>query len=79
MKTLFLTFLLLSSPIIPAQETVFQAGHTHDILAVRFSPDDSQLISYSAGDGRLMLWDLKSGNLLWFAQTEFVQKAFAES
>lgn len=75
MKTLLLIFLLLSSQVIAAQETVFNAGHTHDILAVTFSPDDSQLISYSWGDGRLILWEVKSGKLLWYAQTSFVQKA----
>ncbi len=76
MKTLFLTFLLLLlTQIISAQKSQFQAGHTHDILAVKFSPDDSQLISYSRGDGRLILWDIKSGYLLWMTKTEFVQKA----
>jgi WD40 repeat protein len=62
MKTLCLTLLLLlSTQVLFAQEPGFQVGHTHDILAVKFSPDDSQLISYSAGDGRLILWDVRSG------------------
>jgi WD40 repeat protein len=52
-----------------------QSGHTNEILVVRFSPDDAQLISYSAGDGRLILWDVETGNLRWMAKTEFIQKA----
>lgn len=76
MKTLCLTLLLLVfAQIISAQKSQSRAGHTHDILAVKFSPDDSQLISYSWGDGRLILWEVKSGYLLWMAKTEFVQKA----
>src|SRR5437588_59874 len=76
MKILFLTYLLLLfNQITPAQEFQLKAGHTHDILAVRFSPDDTQLISYSWGDGRLCLWDVRSGYLLWMTQTEFIQKA----
>jgi WD40 repeat protein len=75
MKTLLLLFLLLfSAPLISAQDVLFQTGHTHDILEVKFSPDDSQLISYSAGDRRLCLWDVKSGRLLWMTKTEFVQR-----
>lgn len=76
MKTLFLALLLLLfAHIFSAQKSQFQVGHTHDILAVKFSPDDNQLISYSWGDGRLILWDVRSGYLLWMARTEFVQKA----
>jgi hypothetical protein len=76
MKTLFFTFLfLLFAQTISAQTSQLQAGHTHDILAVKFSPDDSQLISYSWGDGQLILWDVKSGYLIWVAKTEFAQKA----
>lgn len=50
-------------------------GHTHDILKVEFSPDATNLISYSAGDGWLCLWEVKSGRLIWRAKTEFIQKA----
>lgn len=75
MKVLFsFVLFLFFSHLIPAQESSFQIGHTHDILEVKFSPDDMQLISYSAGDGRLCLWDVKSGRLLWMTRTEFVQR-----
>jgi hypothetical protein len=50
------------------------AGHTNDILTVKFNPDATQLISYSAGDGWLCLWQVQSGRLLWRAKTEFIQK-----
>jgi WD40 repeat protein len=76
MRVILLTCLLLPlARSVPAQEYLFQTGHTHDILTVKFSPDDRQLASYSAGDGRLCLWDVGSGRLLWMTKTEFVQKA----
>lgn len=73
MKTLFLTFLLL----LFVQRTLAQdfVGHTNDILEVKFNRDATQLISYSAGDGWICLWEVKSGRLLWRAKTEFIQKA----
>lgn len=58
-----------------AQETFFQTGHTHDILEVHFSPDDTQLVSYSAGDGRFILWDVNSGQQIWSRKTSFIRKA----
>lgn len=75
MKTLLSAFLLLVfAQLISAQDSPFQTGHTNDILEVKFSPDDTQIISYSAGDGRLCLWDVRSGRLLWTTRTEFIQK-----
>jgi WD40 repeat protein len=80
MKILSLTLLLFFfTQIISAQELPFQTGHTHDILVVKFSPDDIQLISYSAGDDRFCLWDVKSGRLLWRTETGFIQKANEDS
>lgn len=73
MKTLFLTFtLLLSIQLTFAQDFV---GHTNDIVKVKFNPDATLLISYSAGDGWLYLWEVSSGRLLWRTKTEFIQKA----
>ncbi len=71
---LFFTFLFLMQ-ISNAQETYFQTGHTHDILEVHFSPDDSQLVSYSAGDGNFILWDVKSGRQIWTRDTSFIRKS----
>src|SRR5215467_6775917 len=76
MKSLFLSlFFLLLVQSGSAQRPQPAAGHTHDILEVKFSPDATKLISYSAGDGWLILWDVKSGRLLWKTKTEFIQKA----
>jgi WD40 repeat protein len=58
----------------PAQDLNLQTGHTYDILAVQFSPDDRQLASYSAGDGYFCLWEVKSGHLLWKTKTGFIRK-----
>ncbi len=42
-KLSFLLFVILFSiQGLFAQETYFQTGHTHDILEVHFSPDDTQ-------------------------------------
>lgn len=76
MKQLFLTILLLlPTQSILAQDSSSQVGHTHDILEVKFNSDATKLISYSAGDGWLCLWEVKSGRLLWRTKTEFIQKA----
>ncbi len=76
MKQLFLTLLfLLPAQSILAQASSSHAGHTNDILAVKFNPDATKLISYSAGDGWFCLWEVKSGSLLWRTKTEFIQKA----
>jgi hypothetical protein len=77
MKKMIFAALLLTTlvQISAAREALIQTGHTHDILAVKFSPNDAQLISYSWGDGRLCLWDLSTGYLIWMAKTEFIQKS----
>jgi WD40 repeat protein len=73
MKILFSVFtLLLLVQLTSAQEF---AGHTNDITEVKFNADATRLISYSAGDGWLCLWDVRSGRLLWRSKTEFIQKA----
>ena len=72
MKTLLLVFtLLLTVKLTMAEDFV---GHTHDILEVKFNSDATKLISYSAGDGWLLLWDVRSGRLLWRTKTEAIQK-----
>lgn len=76
MKKLLLLFLavLLSLQISNAQETYFQTGHTGSISEVHFSPDDSQIISYSPEDGNFILWDVKSGRQFWTRETSFIRK-----
>lgn len=74
---LLVAVVLLSAAVTgaPAQKPEPQTGHTHDILAVKFSPDSKQLVSYSWGDSRLILWGVSTGRLLWMAKTSFVRKA----
>ncbi len=77
MKRIFLTLLVfLSVLVVRAQQYRFQAGHTHDILKVKFSPDDTKLASYSWGYGWLCYWDWKSRQLLWKSKTGFIEKAY---
>lgn len=74
-RAFVLTLLVsLSTQQSSGQVVPFQTGHTHDILNVKFSPDDDQLISYSAGDGRLCLWEIRTGRLLWMTHTDFIQR-----
>lgn len=74
MKNLILLnlFWFLLSASLAGQTHSFQTGHTHDILKVAFSPDNSELASYSAGDGRFCLWNVRSGKLLWMTKTGFL-------
>jgi WD40 repeat protein len=81
MKKKLLAWLILSSaPFLAAQGIPFQPGHVNAILAIRFSPDDNQLLSFSGShrseDDRLCLWDVQSGRLLWMTATGFVQKRY---
>jgi WD40 repeat protein len=57
-----------------ATQEPIQAGHTHDVIEVKWSPDDERLISYSGGDGYIRLWEVKSARLLWGARTSFIQQ-----
>ena len=76
MKQLFLTLLLLlPAQFIWAPDSSSTVGHTHDILEVKFNTNATKLISYSAGDGWLCLWEIKTGRLLWRTKTECIQKA----
>ena len=75
MKTFYLSILLLTVGVLAPQNAKVAPAHTHDILAVKFSPDDTQLISYSWGDGWLMLWEARTGYLIWKTKTELVQRA----
>src|SRR5262245_41935466 len=75
----FIALLLTVSFRAAAQTTgagpdPLQAGHTHDVIEVKWSPDDERLISYSGGDGYIRLWDVKSARLLWSARNSFIQQ-----
>lgn len=51
-----------------------QAWHTNDITEIKFNKDATKLISSSAGDGWLFLWDVQSGRLIWRNKTGFIQR-----
>lgn len=51
-----------------------QAWHTNDITEIKFNKDATKLISSSAGDGWLFLWDVQSGRLSWRNKTGFIQR-----
>jgi WD40 repeat protein len=53
---------------------VLASLHTHDVIEVKWSPDDERLLSYSGGDSYLRLWEVKSSRLLWSARTGFIQQ-----
>jgi WD40 repeat protein len=57
-----------------ATQEPIQAGHTHDVIEVKWSPDDERLISYSGGDGYIRLWEVKSARLMWGVRTNFIQQ-----
>lgn len=59
-----------------AAQDPIQAGHTHDVIEIKWSPDDERLISYSGGDGYIRLWEVKSARLLWSARTSFIQQKY---
>lgn len=76
MKALLLIcIVILCRPSISAQRSPSDSGHTHDILEVKFNSEAMELLSYSAGDGWLILWDVKSGQIIWRTKTEVIQKA----
>jgi hypothetical protein len=74
-RTVLSILIVLAAACASRQDGLPQNGHTLDIAAVKFSPDDTQLLSYSPADGRLILWDIQTGHLLWIAKTEFLRKA----
>ena len=64
-----LVFLLTWSNHSPAQnldplQLPLQKGHTLAILEVRWSPDDKLLLTYSAADGRLLVWQMPEAKLI---------------
>lgn len=45
-----------------------QKGHTNAVLEGGWSPDDKLLLTYSAGDGYLGVWEMPGGRLRWRVQ-----------
>jgi WD40 repeat protein len=71
---ILLCFLLIFPTYALYQDSPSRGGHTHDIVEVKFTPDATKLLSYSAGDGWLILWEVRSRCVLWRAKTEFIQR-----
>ncbi|HEV7892229.1 MAG TPA: WD40 repeat domain-containing protein [Pyrinomonadaceae bacterium] len=63
-------FLLLLAAAAAAREAgagghPLQKGHTNAVLEVQWSPDDKLLLTYSAGDTYLCVWEMPEGHLRW--------------
>ncbi len=76
MKKILLLSLVFfcSSFALFAQATPFQFSHRGSILHIKFSPDGSQLLSYSSGNQDMCLWEVKSGRLIWKRPISFIRK-----
>lgn len=57
-----------------AAELPLQKGHTNAILDVQWSPNDKLLLTYSAADGYLNVWEMPEGKLLWSVEASGVVK-----
>jgi len=75
MKLIFYFLSVLSfAGLTYGQSSDSQAWHTNDITEIKFNKDATKLISNSAGDGWLFLWDVQSGRLIWRNKTGFIQR-----
>lgn len=70
----YLLFILSFAGLTFGQSSDSQAWHTTDITEIKFNKDATKLISNSAGDGWLFLWDVQSGRLIWRNKTGFIQR-----
>ncbi len=71
---LLLSLVLMVAPSIQPQDAKVRAGHTHDILNVHFNAKATRLVSYSAGDGWMIQWDVNTGRVMWQTKTNAIQK-----
>lgn len=66
-------FIILLAAAAAAQESganrghTLQKGHTDAVLEVQWSPDDKLLLTYSAADTYLCVWEMPEGRLRWSA------------
>jgi WD40 repeat protein len=67
--------LLFTASGLFARDVPFQFSHRGSILKIKFSPDGTELLSYSSGEQDLCLWNVKSGRLLWKRPISFIQKS----
>jgi WD40 repeat protein len=71
-------FLLLIAAAAAAQSggaasPPLQKGHTNAVLEVHWSPDDKLLLTYSAADAYLSVWEMPEGRLRWSADARLVR------
>ncbi len=67
MLTLAWSLALLSQIAAQSEDALqlpLQPGHTNAILEVRWSPNDKLLLTYSAADGFLNIWQIPQGRLI---------------
>lgn len=57
-------FAFVSAQPEHAARLPLQKGHTHDILEIKWSPNDKLAFTYSAADGFLYVWQMPHGKLL---------------
>ena len=57
-------FTFVTAQTEDAARLPLQKGHTSDIIEVKWSPNDRLLLTYSAGDGFLNVWQMPQGTLL---------------
>jgi WD40 repeat protein len=62
--------LLLTGPSVAEPVGTLQKGHTQDIIQVLWSDDSTRLLSYSAGDSEIRVWDVPNARMLWRTKTD---------
>lgn len=73
-------FLLLLAAAAAAQGAgaagghTLQKGHTNAVLEVQWSPDDKLLLTYSAADTYLSVWEMPEGRLRWSVDVSWLVK-----
>lgn len=71
--TLLILVQLFALSAIAQDSALFQVGHAQNVNTVSWSPDSSKLISHSSPEDSLIMWDARSGKVLWKKNTAFVQ------
>ena len=62
--------------VLSPQDRTIAPGHSHDINSVLFSANARRLLSYSSGDGWVILWNVDDSRVLWQSKTDAVQKGY---
>ena len=79
-KILFLFFAVLfltqftNAQNLDAKNPPLQIGHSENVNSVLWSSDETKILSHSAGDDSLRLWNVKTGQQIWAVNTSRIQK-----